>query len=181
IHQLPQQQRRGGGGGRSPAELREIRRLAVLRPAAGFGASRPDVKSADVLTIAVRWLAWVEQPDQRGGATAVGPFSGRARHSHSEAGASHFAQKVPTIITQIPVQTEAEKSAEQTLVNRYSEIWHALRGKLSPEGNALLRELDQSNGRASQYRPRALPHWCNKFTAAENRILRIAGQVCIEA
>lgn len=35
IHQLPQQQRRGaGGGGRSPAELRDIRRLSVLKVAA---------------------------------------------------------------------------------------------------------------------------------------------------
>ena len=28
VHQLPQQPRRGGGGGRSPAELRDIRRLS---------------------------------------------------------------------------------------------------------------------------------------------------------
>jgi len=64
VHQLPMQQRRGGGGGgRTPAELREIRRLAVLKAAAGFGASRADVKSADVLAIADRWLAWVEQPE----------------------------------------------------------------------------------------------------------------------
>jgi hypothetical protein len=37
-----------------------ICRLAVLKAAAAFGASRPDMKSADVLTIADRWLAWVE-------------------------------------------------------------------------------------------------------------------------
>jgi hypothetical protein len=54
IHQLPQQQRRGGGGGRSPAELREIRRLAVLKAAAAFAAGRQDLKSADVLAIAGR-------------------------------------------------------------------------------------------------------------------------------
>jgi hypothetical protein len=61
IHQLPQQQRRGGGSGRSPAELRDIRRLAVLKAAAAFAASRPDLKSADVLIIAGRWLTWVEE------------------------------------------------------------------------------------------------------------------------
>jgi len=63
VHQLAIPQRRGGGGGgRSAAELREIRRLTCLKAAAAFGASRPDVKSADVLSIADRWLAWVEQP-----------------------------------------------------------------------------------------------------------------------
>ena len=67
IHQLPIQQRRGGGGGRSPAELRDIRRLACLKAAAGFGASRPDLRSADVLTLADRWVAWVEQPERKGG------------------------------------------------------------------------------------------------------------------
>lgn len=68
VHQLPMQQRRGGGGGgRSPAELREIRRLTCLKAAAAFGASRPDVKSADVLAIADRWVAWIEQPDRKGG------------------------------------------------------------------------------------------------------------------
>src|SRR6266851_6147817 len=37
IHQLPIQQRRGGGGnGRTPAELRDIRRLACLKAAAAF-------------------------------------------------------------------------------------------------------------------------------------------------
>ena len=65
IHPLRQQPRRGGG--RSPAELREIRRLAVLKAAAEFGASRPDVKSGEVLKIAECWLAWVEKPDSRGG------------------------------------------------------------------------------------------------------------------
>jgi hypothetical protein len=69
VHQLamPQQRRGGGGGGPSPAELREIRRLTVLKAAAAFGASRPDVKSSDVLAIADRWLTWVEQPGSRGG------------------------------------------------------------------------------------------------------------------
>jgi hypothetical protein len=35
--------------------------------AAYFGTSRPDMKSADVLAIAERWLAWVEQPERKGG------------------------------------------------------------------------------------------------------------------
>lgn len=35
-------------------------RLAVLQAAAVFGASRPDLKSSDVLRIAESWLAWVE-------------------------------------------------------------------------------------------------------------------------
>jgi len=39
---------------------RTISRLSVLKAAAAFGASRPDMKSADVLAIADRWLAWVE-------------------------------------------------------------------------------------------------------------------------
>lgn len=63
IHPLPVQSRRGAaGGGRSPAELRDIRRLAVLKAAAAFGASRVDMKSADVLKVAEIWLAWIEQP-----------------------------------------------------------------------------------------------------------------------
>jgi hypothetical protein len=59
IHQLPIQPRRSGG--RSPVELREIRRLACLKAAAAFCASRPDVKSAEVVQVAERWLQWVEQ------------------------------------------------------------------------------------------------------------------------
>jgi hypothetical protein len=53
-----------GVAAQSPAVLsRETRiaRLAVLKAAASFGASRPDLKSSDVLTIADRWLAWVEE------------------------------------------------------------------------------------------------------------------------
>jgi hypothetical protein len=61
IHPLPVLPRRGGGGGRSPAELREIRRLTCLKAAAAFGSSRPDMKSADVLKVADSWLSWVEQ------------------------------------------------------------------------------------------------------------------------
>ena len=67
LHQLPQPARRGGSG-RSPAELRDIRKLSVLKAAAGFAASRPDLKSADVLSIAGRWLAWVEE---KGGEASV--------------------------------------------------------------------------------------------------------------
>jgi hypothetical protein len=37
-----------------------ITRLAVLKAAAEFGASRPDLRSGDVLKIADSWLAWVE-------------------------------------------------------------------------------------------------------------------------
>lgn len=39
-----------------------ITRLAVLKAAAAFAASREGVKSADVLAIADRWLEWVQQP-----------------------------------------------------------------------------------------------------------------------
>jgi hypothetical protein len=45
----------------SSSRDRTITRLSVLKTAAAFAASRPDLKSADVLTIAERWLAWVEQ------------------------------------------------------------------------------------------------------------------------
>ena len=38
---------------------RTITRLAVLKAAAQFAASRPDAKSTDVLAIADRWLPWV--------------------------------------------------------------------------------------------------------------------------
>lgn len=47
----------------SPQLWTPATRLAVLEAAAEFGASRPDLKSADVLRIADSWLAWVqEQP-----------------------------------------------------------------------------------------------------------------------
>jgi hypothetical protein len=39
---------------------RTITRLAVLKAAAAFAASRPDAKSPDVLTVADHWLRWVE-------------------------------------------------------------------------------------------------------------------------
>jgi hypothetical protein len=39
---------------------RTITRLAVLKAAAAFAASRPAAKSPDVLTVADNWLHWVE-------------------------------------------------------------------------------------------------------------------------
>lgn len=51
-------------GADSPApSTREqaITRLAVLKAAAAFGASRPDLKSSEILMIADKWLAWVER------------------------------------------------------------------------------------------------------------------------
>lgn len=38
-----------------------ITRLAVLKAAAAFGASRQDLKSSEVLMIADKWLAWVQE------------------------------------------------------------------------------------------------------------------------
>ena len=48
-----------------PAETadRDVR-IAVLAMAAGFGQSRPDMKSADVLAVAKLWLAWVNWVEQ---------------------------------------------------------------------------------------------------------------------
>jgi len=40
---------------------RTITRLSVLKSAAQYAAYRPMIKSDDVLTIAERWLAWVDQ------------------------------------------------------------------------------------------------------------------------
>jgi hypothetical protein len=42
------------------AREQRIARLAVLKAAAAFAADRTDIKSTDVLTIAERWLQWVE-------------------------------------------------------------------------------------------------------------------------
>ena len=39
---------------------RTIPRLAVLKAAAAFAASRPDAKSCDVPKVAEAWLRWVE-------------------------------------------------------------------------------------------------------------------------
>ncbi|HYW86809.1 MAG TPA: hypothetical protein VFB50_03515 [Chloroflexota bacterium] len=43
------------------AKDERITRLAVLKAAAEFGASRPDLKSSEVLMIADKWMAWVTQ------------------------------------------------------------------------------------------------------------------------
>lgn len=40
---------------------RRSTRLSVLHSAAAFAAPRPEIRSADVLTLAERWLNWVEQ------------------------------------------------------------------------------------------------------------------------
>ena len=45
----------------APASSSESHRLAVLQSAALFAAARTDIKSADVLTIAERWLSWVRE------------------------------------------------------------------------------------------------------------------------
>lgn len=49
--------------GKTPEVSRNqtITRLAVLKAAAEFGASRQDLKSSEVLMIADKWLAWIEQ------------------------------------------------------------------------------------------------------------------------
>jgi hypothetical protein len=43
------------------AKDERITRLAVSRSAVQFSAARPECKSSDVLAIAERWLAWVNQ------------------------------------------------------------------------------------------------------------------------
>ena len=45
------------------AKDRTITRLAVLKAAAEFGASRPSLKSGDVLTIAASWERWVNRAE----------------------------------------------------------------------------------------------------------------------
>src|SRR5580765_62736 len=42
---------------------RTITRLAVLKAAAEYAASKPESKSRDVLAIAASWEAWVLRPD----------------------------------------------------------------------------------------------------------------------
>lgn len=57
---------RGGSGTpeRSVSQKdRTISRLAILKAAAEFGASRPELKSGDVLTIAAFWERWVNRGD----------------------------------------------------------------------------------------------------------------------
>ena len=58
----------GGGGGSAPTSQpsqkdRTITRLAVLKAAAEFAASRPEAKSSDVLKIADLWYAWAVQEE----------------------------------------------------------------------------------------------------------------------
>ena len=57
------QGRPGGGGrpGRSPEEVRSIERQAMVKAAAEFAASRPDMKAADVLRVAQAWYEWVHE------------------------------------------------------------------------------------------------------------------------
>lgn len=51
---------------RSDTKDRTITRLAVLKAAAEFGASRQDLKSGDVLRIAESWEAWITREDDHG-------------------------------------------------------------------------------------------------------------------
>lgn len=44
-----------------PKKDRTITRLAVLKAAAEFAASRPELKSGDVLKIAASWEAWANR------------------------------------------------------------------------------------------------------------------------
>ena len=51
---------RVAGGSDTPSTKdRTITRLAVLKAAAEFGASRPSLKSGDVLAIAATWERWI--------------------------------------------------------------------------------------------------------------------------
>jgi hypothetical protein len=49
------------GGNANPARERTITRLAVLKAAAEFAATRPGATSADVLKIAEAWERWVNR------------------------------------------------------------------------------------------------------------------------
>ena len=53
----------GGSAERSEKD-RTITRLAVLKAAAEFGASRPELKSGDVLLVAASWERWVLREDR---------------------------------------------------------------------------------------------------------------------
>ena len=50
----------------SSARDERITRLAVLKAAANFAAIRSDIKSADVLRIADKWLEWVLKENDAG-------------------------------------------------------------------------------------------------------------------
>lgn len=102
VHQLPMQQRRGGGGGRSPAELREIRRLACLKAAATFcggKALNTEVSTADLLKVAEALERWVVKggeaarviPDQTH--DGRGACNTSAARSHRPVGARTMHQK----------------------------------------------------------------------------------------
>ena len=67
VHQLAVPQPRRGGGGRSYSDPRAILRQSALRSAVLFAAARLDLKSADVLKLAEHMLAWLEQPERKGG------------------------------------------------------------------------------------------------------------------
>jgi hypothetical protein len=55
----PDREHPGLSAAGTPDRSQTITRLACLKAAAGFGASRPDLKSADVLRIAEAWEGWV--------------------------------------------------------------------------------------------------------------------------
>jgi len=45
-----------------PAQVSQAAvRLAVLQIAAGFASTRPEARSGDVLPLADKWLAWIEE------------------------------------------------------------------------------------------------------------------------
>ena len=46
-----------------PSKDVTISRLAILKAAAAFGASRPDLKSNDVLRIAESWEHWINRKE----------------------------------------------------------------------------------------------------------------------
>ena len=57
------QQRRAAPGATGAQRDRTISRLALIKAAAEFAASRPSLKSGDVMTIAASWERWVNRPD----------------------------------------------------------------------------------------------------------------------
>ncbi len=46
----------------SPDRNTEIRRLALLKAAAGYAAPRADMTADDVLAVAILWEAWITEP-----------------------------------------------------------------------------------------------------------------------
>ncbi len=47
---------------RGPDRNTEIRRLALLKAAAGYAAPRADMTADDVLAVAILWEAWITEP-----------------------------------------------------------------------------------------------------------------------